>query len=113
MSPKWPPSTIFIIVILSAVVLNLALWLLAVFAFPQHDTAILHYSIDVGIDFIGQRQQIIVLPIIGLCILIGNLLLGWAIHHTHSMSAWLLWSITPIVQLILIGSFLLIWQANL
>lgn len=93
--------------------LNITLWLFAIFMFPQHEAAILHYSVNVGIDFIGEGQQIIVLPIIGLLILIGNNLLGSTIYKTDISSAWLAWSTAPIIQLILLGAFFLIWRANI
>lgn len=101
-----------IIMMLGGAFLNVTLWLLAIFMFPQHDVAVLHYSVDVGIDFIGAGRQIIVLPAIGLLVLIGNNLLGLAIYRTDNSSAWLAWSSATIIQLILISAFFLIWQAN-
>jgi multidrug transporter EmrE-like cation transporter len=79
-----------------------------------HDnpTAILHYSIDVGIDFIGQGKQIIVLPLAGLLLLIGNTVLGAALKRADIRSAYILWASIPIIQIILQGAFILIWQVN-
>jgi hypothetical protein len=105
---KKPPTAAFLI----ALMLNIALWIFAVSLFPQHEAAVLHYSVNVGIDFIGEGQQIIILPLIGLLALIGNSILGAAIYKTDITSAWLAWGTAPVIQLILIGAFFLIWRAN-
>jgi hypothetical protein len=101
-----------VVMMLIGVVLNAVLWLFSLFGFPKHDVAILHYSVDVGIDFIGEGKQIIVLPAIGLLILVGNYILGSAVYKADKSSAWLVWSTAPIIQLILISAFFLIWRAN-
>ena len=93
-------------------ILNIALWLFAIFMFPSNEAAVLHYSVNIGIDFIGEAQQIILLPLIGLLIFIGNNILGLAIKKTDLSSAWLAWSSATIIQLILLGAFFLIMQAN-
>lgn len=101
-----------LVFILSAVVLNIILWLLALFVFPQQEAAILHYSVNVGIDFIGEGHQVRVLPIVGLCILAGNLFLGLSVFKVDKVSSWLFWSMTPVAQIVLIGAYYLIWRAN-
>jgi hypothetical protein len=94
-------------------VINGALWLLAVTQFPHGDTpAVLHYNIDTGIDLIGESKQIIMLPAVGLGLLLGNSLLGAVLRRSDLAAAWIMWSVVPILQLILLGSFILIWQAN-
>lgn len=97
----------------TSLILNAILWALALFLFP-HDSpnAVLHYNIDVGIDFIGESRQIIMLPIAGLLLLFGNSLLAAVLRSTDRRAAWLLCYITPILQLILISAFFLVWQAN-
>ncbi|MFH1354260.1 MAG: hypothetical protein ABIH36_03135 [bacterium] len=93
--------------------LNILLWLLALFLFPHNNpSAVLHYNIDVGIDFIGESKQIVMLPIAGLLLLAGNSLLAAVLRSTNQRSALLLCYIIPILQLILIGAFILVWQAN-
>jgi len=102
----------WIFIIVFSLVLNIILWLSAFFLFPSSDAAVLHYSVGIGIDFIGAGRQIYLLPIIGLIVLIGNTLLGIVIQHTDLRSSWLLWSIIPPVHLVLLGSFFLIWWIN-
>lgn len=102
-----------IIILTISILLNAALWLQTFLMFSQDDTtAILHYSIDIGIDFIGQGKQIIVLPLVGLLLLIGNTVLGAGLKRADIRSAYILWSVIPIIQLILQGAFILIWQVN-
>lgn len=72
--------------------LNGLLWSLALFAFPRQDAAVvLHYNIDVGIDFIGEGKQIVLLPLVGLLIIIGNGLIAWSIRRIHPVAFWVLW----------------------
>ncbi len=101
-----------VLIILVSVSLNIAIWLLAFFLFPASDAAVLHYSIGIGIDFIGSGRQIYLLPVIGLVVLVGNTLLGVVVKRTDLRSAWLLWSTILPVQVVLLGSFLLIWLVN-
>lgn len=102
------------IILATSLALNLFLWLLVWLLFPHDNpSAVLHYNIDVGIDFVGEGAQIIVLPAAGLILLAGNSLLGAVLRPVDKRAAWLLWTITPIVQLILISAFLLVWQANI
>lgn len=109
----WSKKSPLGIILTISILLNIALWLQASLMF-SHDNpaAILHYSIDVGIDFIGQGKQIIVLPLIGFLLLIGNTVLGVGLKRADIRSAYILWSAIPVIQLILQGAFILIWQVN-
>jgi hypothetical protein len=100
-------------VLLTSLLLNVVLWLLPWMFFPYNDTgAVLHYNVDIGIDFIGQGRQIFLLPLIGLLVAVGNSMLGYVLYHADRRSTWVYWGIIPLVQIILIGAFFLIWQAN-
>ena len=101
------------IILTVSIFLNVALWLQASLMFAHDNpTAILHYSIAVGIDFIGPGKQIIILPLAGLLLLIGNTVLGASMKRADIRSAYILWSVIPVIQLILQGAFILIWQVN-
>lgn len=94
--------------------LNALLWLVVVVVFPRDTTtAILHYNSLIGIDFVGEGQQIMVLPVAALLIVIVNTVLGIAIYRADERAAWLVWSIMPVVQAIFLASFYFIWQQNL
>lgn len=99
------------ILVISAI-LNVVLWAMVILLFPATEEAVLHYSIGVGIDFIGASRQIYLLPVIGLIVLFGNTFLGLAIRRTDNRSAWLLWSVIPPVHFILLISYLLLWLVN-
>jgi len=109
LSINHPSAVIF----LSSLILNALLWTLSLFLFPYNDpSAILHYSVGVGIDFIGEGRQIITLPICGLILIVGNFILGTSIKNIDKTVAYTIWSVTPIIQIILIAAFALVYFAN-
>lgn len=96
-----------------AAILNLVLWSVVLIKFDRSNPAtVLHYSVDVGIDYIGEGNRIITLPLIGLCMLVLNSLLGWVLYHTEPRVAWPLWIITPVLQLLLLLSASLLITVN-
>lgn len=98
----------------TSIVLNGILWALAATFFPKDDpVTILHYSVGVGIDLIGEGSEIMLLPLVGLIIMIGNTVLGRIIAASSYRAAWIIWSSIPIVQAILLGAFLLLWRQNI
>ena len=102
-----------ILAIGASALLNLAAWVVAVFLFPKAGpAAILHYSVPLGVDFIGESRQIYALPIIGLTIFIGNVALGWLIRRPSIRAAWMLWGALPGIQAILLIAIIALWQFN-
>ncbi len=96
-----------------AAFLNVALWTLILIKFDRSNpAAVLHYSVDVGIDYIGEGGRVITLPIIGLCMLVLNSLLGWRLFKTEPRVAWQLWAVTPLLQLLLLLSAALLITVN-
>jgi hypothetical protein len=92
---------------------NFLLWMLTLTLFDRtNPTAVLHYSVDLGIDFVGQGINIITLPIIGSVILVCNTALGFFLRGVERRLAWILWVTIPLVQLILLISFVLLWRVN-
>ncbi len=99
--------------VLASLVLNGVLWLLSVYAFPRgRPAAVLHYNLDVGIDFISHGATITMLPLAGLVLLTGNAALAFVIRGIDERSVWILLGITPVIQLVLLGAFALVWLAN-
>lgn len=97
----------------SSLLLNAITWFIAIFAFPKAGpAAILHYTVPLGVDFIGESRQIYVLPTIGLIVLAGNLATGWLIRRSSHRAAWLLWMALPGIQIILLTATILLWQFN-
>ena len=106
----WHPITL---VFGLSIGLNLLLWGLALFVFPRGEAAaILHYSSDVGIDFVGEGRHISVLPLVGSVILVLNGVVGAAIWRADARVAWLTWSSMPLVQGFLLAGFYFLWRIN-
>ncbi len=102
----------FLAIAISGLVLNLCAWGLALL-FPRHEsTAILHYTSNVGIDFVGEGRHIIVLPAAGALILVLNLVVGRLIQDADHRTAWVLWSGVPIVQVIVCVALLFLRSIN-
>jgi hypothetical protein len=92
----------------------LVTWWMALKYFPDNDpAAVLHYSIDLGIDFVGEGKQIVALPQIGTTLLGFNTILGMILYRADRRAAWLLWVTIPVIQVILLGATWLLWRANL
>lgn len=102
-----------LILIVPALFLNGFLWMWTCNYFPEGETVILHYNTAIGIDFTGESSQIITLPLIGSILLIFNLVLGIIMFRHESQTAWTFWGIIPVIQIILIGAFYLIWRINI
>lgn len=99
--------------IITSVFLNIGLWFLAWFYFPQDSpAAVLHYSVGVGIDFIGPGRQILMLPIVGSCLLVINIMLARLIRPTSAAAYWMFQGANVPTQLTLLVAFLLIWRLN-
>ena len=109
MTEEWP----FWPLLVSGIILNAVLWILVFTLFDKSNpTAVLHYSVDIGIDFVGEGIRIVTLPLIGSLILFLNGSLGLLLYPTEARLSWVFWSVIPVIQLILLGSFLLLLHIN-
>src|SRR3989344_5193013 len=91
---------------LGSAALNATLWALSLSVFPAEESAvILHYSVGVGIDFIGQGQQINLLPAFGLALMLFNGLLVRMLRRHEPLTASVIRGTTPLVQIILLVAF--------
>ncbi len=104
--PEW-------VAIGSSLALAATLWMLALFTFPQ-DTpaAILHYSVGVGIDIIGEGRRILVLPIIASVLLGFNAILARYLKVMSIESFWVLVGTMPLIQIILLAAYIILWRLN-
>lgn len=103
-----------IILVGLSIILNGVVWWLTLTVFPvDSPAAILHYTIDVGVDFIGEGKQITSLPTMGLSIIVFNTIMGIALLRADQRASWLLWSVMPPVQLALLLAFYLLREVNL
>lgn len=105
---------LFGLVVAGSIVINAIIWWLTLTVFPLDSPAtILHYTIDVGVDFIGEGKQITSLPIMGLAIIVFNTIMGVALLRADQRASWLLWSVMPPIQLALLLAFYLLREVNL
>lgn len=100
-------------IVLVSVLLNSVLWVLALTLFPT-DTpaAILHYSVGAGVDFIGEGQRIVSLPIVGTVVILLNCALAYGMRDTSKRFVWLFLSIMPLIQIVLLTAFALLLRVN-
>lgn len=109
----WPIRRPQVIITLIAVVANSLAWIIVWRVFPRTDSAaILHYTSSVGIDFIGQGNSIISLPIAGLFIIIFNGLMAATTYHADHRTSWLFGAGSLLVQFLLILILLFLWRIN-
>lgn len=100
-------------IIALSVLINVATWLIAIYIFPREEAAaVLHYNTSVGIDFIGESNQINAIPMIGSILLVGNLLLSSFLYRASTRAANIFWSVLPIIEATLLAALLLILRLN-
>ncbi|MBI1834073.1 MAG: hypothetical protein HYR90_04600 [Candidatus Andersenbacteria bacterium] len=93
--------------------LNAALWILSLTLFPRDlPAAILHYNVGVGIDFIGEGHQILVLPVLGTALVVLDGLLAYVLRKTNYLSAAILMGAAVAAQALLLAAFTAILIMN-
>ena len=104
------------LLILAALFFNLAAWFLAwliIARLPDGQTAvILHYNVLFGIDFIGERWQVWLLPFYGLLICLGNNLLAVWLYGRDRLAAQLVCAAAAAANLFLSLALLTIYLIN-
>ena len=75
--------------------------------------AVLHYSVGVGVDFIGEGRQIIVLPLSGALLVVLNGLAAYVVRRASWTATWILLSTTVLLQILLIIAYVYILQLNI
>lgn len=93
--------------------LVICLWGISLTLFPRHNpAAILHYSVTIGIDLIGHGVKVMIMPLVGTILLVFNYGLGTVLYRAEPRIAWVVWSVTPFVEIILLISLLLLLRLN-
>lgn len=81
--------------------------------FPRDvPAAVLHYSVGVGIDFIGGGSQIVVLPAVSTVLLVLNALLALALRRINVAAVWILVGGAAVVQVLLVAAYFFILALN-
>lgn len=100
-------------ILAGSIVLNVVLWILVLTTFPKNDPlAILHYTAGVGVDFVGNGQQVLVLPGIGLALLCLNVILAYTVRQASVIAAWIFLASVPIIEVMLIVTYIMLLRLN-
>ena len=74
-----------------SVIINAFIWLWFIFIFRNmNDLIPLHYTIYFGIDLIGEKVKIFILPQVGLFIIIVNNFLSLLLYHKEKLVSYFL-----------------------
>lgn len=92
-----------LILLASAVLLNLAIWAWLLWQIkPTGEAIFLHYNVLFGVDLIGEWWKILYLPIAGAVILIVNAVLGWLMFSRDKFIAQFLNAVAVLCQIFLL-----------
>lgn len=80
---------------------------------PAKEFITLHYKVGIGPDFVGPWYGILVLPLFGLAVLVGNCIIGRWAYHSERFSSYALAASALYLQLIFAWALYLIVKANL
>lgn len=82
--------------------LNVGLFLFFLFFIKQTDIPIvLHYNVDLGVDYFGEFKNIFVLPFVGFAIFLLNIVLALKIWNRIKSLSYFLLSVTLISEIFL------------
>jgi hypothetical protein len=86
-----------------SLVLNLLIWFWLFWQISgSEEVVLLHYNILFGVDYIGPRYLVAMIPLTGLFILISNAVVGWLSYPKDKMIAAMLNFATSIIQIFLL-----------
>ncbi len=66
------------------------------------DSTFLHYTVGVGVDFVGSRLQIFTLPAVGLFAAIANTVLAYVMFRQARMTSFFLVTLTNLLHVFLV-----------
>lgn len=101
------------LIIGASIALNAFLWIVVLATFPKDSpNAVLHYTAGVGIDFIGEGWQIIMLPGMGLLLIAVNVFLARFVERASEIAFWICISSLPLLQALLLATYGILLQLN-
>jgi len=59
-----------------AIVLNIGLWIVLPLYLRQPNTVFLHYTVFIGVDYVGPWWLVLAMPVLGLTALLANLIIA-------------------------------------
>jgi hypothetical protein len=95
-------KTIFLSTLINSF-LNLGSWLVLFFFIPASKQVIfLHYTIYFGVDWIGERSKIFLIPLTGLAIFLLNLILSFLVYSKQKILSYFLVLVTIFLEILII-----------
>lgn len=86
-----------------SVILNIAIWVWLLWQIrPQEEPIFLHYNILFGVDYVGAWWRIIFLPVTGLVIILFNATFGWLLYNRDTFIAYVLNTVSVLLQIFLL-----------
>ena len=100
--------------LLSALLLNLATWvILLIHVSPQPDLIVLHYTLYFGVDMVGEWKEAFLIPAFGLILMIVNTLFARYFEVRSRVVSYFFLVLTPILELFILLSVIFLVLANL
>lgn len=99
------------LLLISSVLLNLAIWVWLLWQIrPQEEFLFLHYNVLFGVDRVGPWWMVYYAPLIGLCVLLLNAIIGWIFFEKDKLVGYLLNTVTVLIHIFLgIGAYLTVF----
>lgn len=95
------------------VLLELALWTYSAFTVDANNqTAFLHYTVGVGVDFVGQGTKVYIISAIGGVILLINAVVAYTLYERLRFVSYFFLLLADWMQVYLILSVLLVASLN-
>lgn len=76
-------------------------------------TTFLHYTVGIGVDYVGEPRDIFTLPIVGLILLLANTLLAYVLHAKAVYTSYVLLGISDFLHIFLLIATMLVISLNL
>ncbi len=95
--------------LITALLINILLWILLYLGIEKKESVILHYNIKFGADLTGVYWQIFLIPVSGLLLYFLNFILAYLLYSRERLASQLLLSAVVFAQIILfIACYLLV-----
>ena len=103
-----------IVLMVTGILLNVFSWGWLALQVPHTaEQVFLHYTILFGVDQIGERGQIFLVPLVGFGLLVLNFLLGWVLYRKDWFYSYALVGIGVILNIYVVISSVLVVFLNI
>ena len=99
--------------LLFVVLVQLFMWSYLFLNYKYYDAdTFLHYTVGIGVDLVGKRNQLFVIPLAGLTIALVNSVIAYSVYEKNKIASIFLEFFVSITHLYLIIATLLIVSLN-